>query len=186
MERLQTTYTTKSPSPPRASETFSPLRWCHIPLDPAGSEFTDSEWARKGIRVCAQESVSILQIQGKVTCVFLRIPTKSLFFSPPSKSFHVPNLSGCAGPWKNIARLCFWSLTIPTSRDSLPTSSFPDLWESIVERHSIIHSHTRTRAGGVVTVRPGSRRTYLRKYLWPVAVKVISQPGGSGSSSVTS
>lgn len=30
------------------------------------------------------------------------------------------------------------------------------------------------------------RLTYLRKYLWPVAVKVISQPGGSGSSSVTS
>lgn len=27
---------------------------------------------------------------------------------------------------------------------------------------------------------------WLRKYLWPVAVKVISQPGGSGSSSVTS
>lgn len=79
-------------------------------------------------------------------------------------------------------------------------SKFTDLLSNLKEsqagslslQHTHRRAHTRTHitnatASWASQLCPSWRRlTYLRKYLWPVAVKVISHPGGSGSSSVTS
>lgn len=122
---------------------------------------------------------------------FMRIIPKLLFFFPPTPRVSRSPISwDFQNPGRTSPETLFFSFTIPTPRGSLPNSSFPDLSERNVE-------DTRTRARACTHpnkhAHPGHRDcapdfglTYLRKYLWPVAVKVISQPGGSGSSSVTS
>lgn len=86
------------------------------------------EWTGKGVRVCAQKSVSLFQILDKVSYVFYENHSKTTFFFPPSYLyvFPGPQSLGTSTTLKEPHQRLFLSFTIPTPRDTLPTSSFPD------------------------------------------------------------
>lgn len=125
----------------------------------------------------------------KSAMCFMRITTK-LLFPPllPLRVSQIPNLLGFPRPWKNLTKGSSYPLPFqhPETHSLLPASQI--LWkETWKDTHARMHASQQACAPWAPGLCPPDfGLTYLRKYLWPVAVKVISQPGGSGSSSVTS
>lgn len=181
------------PTLPRVQESlFSGLRtfltcvWC------PGSEVSDLEWAGMGRGFVPRSLYQYSRFRAKSLKCFMRIPPKLLLCLLSLRaSFHVLNLLGCPGRTSPDSLLL-----IPYTSNIQGSTPFFLLASQIFGKESrkdtpSDHTHTHKRAHlGIGTLGPlplpRSRLTYLRKYLWPVGVKVISQPGGSGSSSVTS